>query len=132
MFNDNYLRAWITVAQNNPDKLFYTYTKSLPFIIRNRNVIDDTPNFIYTASYGGRYDSYIDEYNLRYSGVVFSEGEAIELGLEIDHDDSHAADPIKRHNSFALLLHGIQPKASKASEAIKTMKKNNVKFSYSK
>jgi hypothetical protein len=63
---------------------------------------------------------------------VFSEQEASDLGLEIDHDDSHAADPSKVNKDFALLIHGIQPKGSDASEAIKTLKKDGVKFAYSK
>jgi hypothetical protein len=87
---------------------------------------------VLTASRGGRLDHLIDEHNLRESVVVYSEQEADDLGLVIDHDDSHAAIPCNRYNSFALLIHGQQPKGSKASEAIKELKKNKVKFSYSK
>ena len=64
--------------------------------------------------------------------VVFSEAEAKEKGLEIDHDDSHAAVPEWRHNSFALLVHGVQPKGSKAAEALKILKRDKVKHSYSR
>jgi hypothetical protein len=35
-------------------------------------------------------------------------------------------------NSFALLIHGTQPKNSKGSKAIKEMKLKGTKFSYSK
>jgi hypothetical protein len=77
-------------------------------------------------------DHLIDEHNLRESVVVYSEQQADDLGLVIDHDDSHAAIPSQRYNSFALLIHGQQPKGSKASEAIKELKANNVKYSYSK
>jgi hypothetical protein len=34
-------------------------------------------------------------------------------------------------DSFALLIHGTQPKGSKGSKAIKEMKANGTKFSYS-
>ena len=64
----------------------------------------------------------IEEFNLRSAKVVFSEAEAAELGLEIDHDDSHAAKPSLRDNSFALLIHGTQPKGSAASVALKELK----------
>ncbi len=61
----------------------------------------------------------------------FSEAEAEALGYEIDHTDELAAIPEIRDESFALLIHGVQPKGSKASDAIKQLKKEKVKFSYS-
>ena len=60
--------------------------------------------------------------NFDHEYFVFSEKEAADLNLEIDHDDSHAADVSKRDESFALLIHGVQPKGSKASAALKTLK----------
>jgi hypothetical protein len=66
------------------------------------------------ASKGGKLDNMIDQYNLKYAEVVYSEQEAKEKGLEIDHDDSHAYD---FNHSFALLIHGTQPKGSKAAAA---------------
>jgi hypothetical protein len=64
----------------------------------------------------------IDEFNLRSAKVVFSEAEAYQLGLDIDHDDSHAAKPTLRDDSFALLIHGTQPAGSQASTALKELK----------
>lgn len=129
-FNQKYFRAWQYVAEWNPDRLFYAYTKSLNYWL------DDEPhlptNLVLTASRGGRLDHKIEEHNLREAVVVYSEQEADDLGLVIDHDDSHAAIPSQRHNSFALLIHGQQPKGSEASKAIKELKANKVKFSYSK
>ena len=63
-----------------------------------------------TASYGGTRDELIGEYNLRSAIVVENEEEANKLGLEIDHDDSIA---ISNGPSFALLIHGPQPKGGK-------------------
>ena len=54
--------------------------------------------------------------------MVYSEAEAVALGLAIDHDDSHAARPSLRDQDFALLIHGTQPKGTKASEALKRLK----------
>ena len=120
-FSQQYMEAWYTVALLNPKILFYAYTKSLRFWL----AINEFPilhNFVLTASYGGTHDHLIDEFNLRSTKVVFSEAEAEELGLAIDHDDSHAAKPSLRDNSFALLIHGTQPAGSEASTALKKLK----------
>jgi hypothetical protein len=131
-FNQKYFDAAIEVAESNPDKLFYAYTKSLNFWIKRQDKVNSLRNFVLTASLGGRLDHLIDEHNLRYSKVVFSEQEAKDLGLEIDHDDYHAAYPRSKQKSFSLLIHGIQPKGSEASKALQLLKKNKVKYSYSR
>ena len=53
---------------------------------------------------------------------MFSEAEADALGLDIDHDDSHAARPSLAQQDFALLIHGTQPKDTEASKALKALK----------
>jgi len=131
-FKNDYLFAWINVAMMNPEKLFYAYTKSLKYWVENLALIQAVDNFVLTASYGGRDDWLIDKYNLRSTKVVFSEAEAAEAGLEIDHDDSHAARPSLKNQDFALLIHGTQPKDTEASEALKLLKKNKVKHSYNR
>ena len=120
-FNQEYMHAWYAVALNNPRTLFYAYTKSLRYWLSVRE-FPELWNFVLTASYGGTHDHLIDEFNLRSAKVVFSEAEAAELGLAIDHDDTHAAKPTLRDDSFALLLHGTQPKDSEASKALKALK----------
>lgn len=129
-FNQDYFDAWLAVACANRDVLFYAYTKSLPYWLRRRDMIPS--NFILTASYGGEHDAMIAEYGFRSAKVVFSEQEAAELGLEIDHDDSHAANPDIRNQDFALLIHGIQPAGSEAAAAIKQLKADGVQFAYSR
>lgn len=114
----NYFQAWLMVAHANPDRLFYAYTKSLPFWVWAKSERLIPENFILTASYGGYQDKLIAEHNLRFAKVVFSVAEARKLKLPIDHDDSHAADPRKADKSFALLIHGAQPKGSDASKAV--------------
>ena len=120
-FSLPYMHAWYTVALLNPNTLFYAYTKSIKYLLSVRE-FPDIWNFVLTASHGGRDDHMIDEFNLRSAKVVFSEAEAAELGLEIDHDDSHAAKPSLRDQSFALLIHGTQPKGSEASTALRELK----------
>ena len=121
-FSQQYLDAWYIVALRNPKILFYAYTKSLRFWVGGVTEMPILHNFVLTASYGGRDDHMIDQFNLRSAKVVFSEAEAKELGLAIDHDDSHAAKPSLRDNSFALLIHGTQPAGAEASTALKKLK----------
>ena len=129
LFKPQYLQAWIDVAQANPSRLFYAYTKSLKYWVANRALLEQTPNLVLTASYGGRDDALIDEHGLRSVRVVYTEQEASDQGLPIDHDDSHAADPTQRDQSFALLIHGVQPKGSEAAKAKQAL---NGKGSYSR
>jgi hypothetical protein len=121
-FSPEYMWAWWLTASENPNTLFYAYTKSLRYWIDIPNEMPILDNFILTASYGGRSDHQINELGLRSAKVVFSEAEAEKLGLEIDHDDSHAARPSLRDQDFALLIHGTQPKGSEAATALKALK----------
>lgn len=129
-FNQAYFDAWTFVAFSNPKILFYAYTKSLPYWVNRIAGIPD--NFVLTASRGGRMDHMIEQYELRSVKVVFSEAEAKQLGLQIDHDDSHAAIPRLRDKDFALLIHGVQKAGSKAGKAMSELRKKGVAFSYSR
>lgn len=118
-FNTKYLRAWLAVIKRNPDILFYCYTKSNGLFVG----LELPDNFSVTFSRGGRQDHLITEHGLRESVVVYSHAQAAELGLEIDSDDSHAALPEYRGQSFALLIHGVQPKGSEAGKAVYALRK---------
>lgn len=111
-FNHTYFAAWMEMARKYPDMTIYAYTKALPFWQKYKNVMP--ANFVLTASEGGTHDYLIDVENFKSSQVVFSPANAEAKGLEIDHDDSHAAFGDK---SFATLLHGQQPPKSDASKA---------------
>ena len=115
-FNVKYLQAWIEVAKRNPDKIFYSYSKSLHFF--KQFALPE--NLVLTASRGGKYDNMIDLHGWKEALVVYSEQEAIDKGLEIDHDDTHAA---FGKDNFALLIHGTQPKGSAASVALSKLRK---------
>lgn len=127
-FSKNYLTAWINVANNNKDRLFYAYTKSLNFWLQTKKMLSRTRNFVLTASYGGRYDELIRQHRLRYAKVIFHPSQAGKL--EIDHDDSHAARPSLRQKNFCLLLHGQQPAKSEANQAIRKLRQEEVRFEY--
>jgi hypothetical protein len=115
-FNRNYFLAWCLVAQRNPEKIFYSYSKSLAVLAG----IPKPDNLVLTASRGGKHDDLIERLDWKEARVVYSEQEAADLGLEIDHDDTHAAFGKK---DFALLIHGTQPKGSAAGEALKVINK---------
>lgn len=119
-FSQNYFDAWIAVANAMPNVVFYAYTKSISFWINRLQQIPS--NFRLTASYGGRHDDLIETHKLRSAKVVYSVAEA--NGLPIDHDDSHAY--ASGNQSFALLLHGIQPKGSGASKALSVLRKEGI------
>jgi hypothetical protein len=112
-YSQIYFDGILQLSNNNPDIIFYTYTKSIPYWIARIGQIPS--NLRLTASIGGKHDNLIKEYNLKYAQVVYSEQEAKDLGLEIDHDDSHGFGASDK--PFALLIHGVQPAGSKASKA---------------
>ena len=115
-FNVKYLQAWIEVAKRNPDKVFYSYSKSLHLF--KQFALPE--NLVLTASRGGKHDDLIDLHGWKEALVVYSEEEAAERGLEIDHDDTHAA---FGEENFALLIHGTQPAGSMASQALQAIKR---------
>ena len=121
-FSAEYLQAWLFVARMHPDVLFYSYTKSVHFIPS-----DIPENFRLTFSEGGKYDDLIGD--RKRAKVIFDPLQAQILGIDIDHDDSHA---YGGNDSFALLIHGTQPAGSEASKAQKKMRAEKVNYSYSK
>lgn len=124
-FNQAYFDAWLTVATLNPDKTFYAYTKSNPYWVARLDSIPD--NFILTGSKGGRTDALLDEHSLKVATVVFSLDEA--GSLPIDHDEYYA---LNNKGSFALLIHGTQPRGSQSASAMRELKAKGVKYAYSR
>ena len=102
----------------NPHRQFYAYTKSLPFWVNRLSSISigNFPNLELIASRGGTKDKLIDEHQLKEAVVVYSEQEAKERNLEIDYTDYLAC---YGKESFALLIHGVQPK--RINQTIKTI-----------
>jgi len=119
-WTENYMKAWIMVAQGRPEQKFYAYTKSLGMWLALKDLIPS--NFYLTASFGGTLDYLIPKHPdvfTRVAHVVYTEDQAKELGLEIDHDDSHCLGD----KPFALLVHGSQRAGTEASQAISQRKK---------
>jgi hypothetical protein len=120
-YSEKYFLAWLNVALNNPLIVFYGYTKSLNFLVKYKSQIP--PNFRFTASYGGKLDHLISKHKLKYAKVVYTVKDASNLGLEIDHDDSHA---IIGKTSYALLLHGRQTAGTKAAAALALLRRQGI------
>lgn len=120
-FSMAYFEAWIQIAENNPDVLFYAYTKSVGYWVALKDSIP--ANLKLTASKGGTQDPLIAQHGLKYAEVVYTEQEAADKGMVIDHDDSNAYGQDK---SFALLLHGGQPKGSAAAKALSALKAQGI------
>jgi len=110
-----YMEAWMDVARHNPDITFYAYTKMLSDWLELHSKMP--ANFMLTASVGGINDRMIVQYPdvfRRVAHVVYTEQEAIDRGLEVDHDDSHCLGD----KPFALLVHSVQRAGSDAQAAI--------------
>lgn len=121
-FNQKYFDAWMIVAKAMPEKTFYAYTKSFKYWVARLDSIPE--NFHLTASKGSKHDELIEQYNLKNVEIVYSEEEAIEKGIEIDHDDSHCYNrEVKR---FALLIHGTQAAGSDAMNAVLKLRSKGV------
>jgi len=103
-FSKRYMKGWIRAAVRRPLSSFYGYTKRIELLLELRDSFPE--NFRLVASLGGKFDRLIMKYGLRHARIVHSEAEARFYGLEIDHDDSHAA---FGNENFALLVHGTQP-----------------------
>jgi hypothetical protein len=115
-YNQTYFNAWMEVAKKRSDIIFYAYTKSIGYWV---NQLGNIPsNFKLNASYGGKQDALIEQYNLKYAKVVYSVEQA--GNLKIDHDDTSA---YMHDESFCLLIHNTQPKGSEASKALSKLRK---------
>jgi len=117
-YSQPYFDAWLNVAMLNREIRFYAYTKSLPFWVNRLDSIKlgEFQNMELIASRGGTKDKLIDKHQLKEAVVVYSEKEAKERNLEIDYTDYLAC---YGKESFALLIHGVQPK--RINQTIKTI-----------
>ena len=122
MFKQWYFESYLNLAENNPAWRIYFYSKAIKFLVTFKQRIANAHNFIPNASLGGTHDHLIAESGIRSARVVWSEQEALDLGLEIDRDDSLASNP--EGGDFAILLHGNQKPGSAAAEALREIKRH--------
>ena len=120
-YSQSYFNAWMKAASYFPNVVFYSYTKSIKFLLEYTTAFGGLPkNFVFTCSRGGKYDNLIPATMTKSAKVFFSQDEADALGLEIDHTDDLA---ISCSDDFALVIHGAQPAGSEASKALSANRK---------
>lgn len=121
-FSDDYLCAWIRIAQSTPDVLFYAYTKEVERIKRHV-VFPINLRFIY--SFGGRQDDLIDVDTDRHADV-FPTVEALEQAGYTDQEDSDLLAICLPTNKIGIVANNI-PTANKrfAGRTMRTMRPNN-------
>ena len=120
-YSQSYFNAWMQAASFFPNIVFYSYTKSIKFLLEYIAAHGGLPkNFVFTCSKGGKYDNLIPSTMVKSAKVFFNMDEANALGLEIDHTDDLA---ISGSDDFALVIHGSQPAGSAASKALSANKK---------
>lgn len=96
-FNQGYFDMWLQVAKENPEIEMWAYTKSLQYWVNRINEIPD--NLVLTASYGGRQDDLIEQYNLK-NVKVYESQSLVPSERPIDNNDDWARKP---NINFALL-----------------------------
>ena len=62
-YSQSYFDKWVAYCKENKDVEFWAYTKSLNFWVKRIKEIPE--NLTLTASYGGKHDNLIKEYNLK-------------------------------------------------------------------
>lgn len=114
-FTYSYFAAWMAVATAFPGIKFYSYSKSLPFIVRGKKEGIIPPNFYFTASKGGKFDYLIEPNGFKSVTVTTTEDQTAAVkatGGKFDHDDSLALGDA----DFFLQVHGQQPKGTPAAK----------------
>lgn len=85
-----YAKLWMSIARNNPEVTFYTYTKEVALFKSFKKSIPN--NFIVIYSFGGKQDHLIDVENDRHSDVFTNYEQMIAEGyVDIADDDKQAA-----------------------------------------
>lgn len=84
-FSREYLEAWIDIARDFPDVLFYAYTKEVTLL---REYVDIAPtNFRWVYSMGGKQDNLIDVENERHADVFTDMNEMEAKGYTSQEDN---------------------------------------------
>lgn len=106
-FSQKYFDMWVDICNKNPNIEFWAYNKSINYWINQINNIPD--NLVLTASYGGKYDNLISEYNLK-NVKVYKNINNVPLGIPIDYNDDLARN--KNIKEFALLDNSYNKKTN--------------------
>jgi hypothetical protein len=130
-YNGEYLQAWVEAAKRFPNVIFYAYTKSLPFLLKYKEIINQVPNFKLNISAGSAKPELEGEVGYPVASVFQTPEEVLAAGQLIDLDDSIARDK-KNTSNFALLVHGMQTKELDTPDITKNRLRNEVFMKYYK
>jgi len=130
-YDGRYLFAWIDVAKKMPYLEFYAYTKSLPFVKKHKNLIDDVDNFKINISAGSAHPELEGILNYPVVDVFQTPEEVLKAGQLIDLDDSIAYNK-ENVKDFALLIHGQQTLDLGIPDLTKDTVRNTVFMKYYK
>lgn len=105
-FSDDYLEAWLHIAANRPDILFYAYTKE---VSRFRRVMPEIPptNFLWLYSMGGREDHLIDPDTDRHADV-WPDEQSIEAAGYVSQDASDLLAVLAQSNRIGIPANNIK------------------------
>tara|TARA_R100000664_G_scaffold14422_1_gene22672 strand:+ start:20 stop:625 length:606 start_codon:yes stop_codon:yes gene_type:complete len=92
-YSPEYLNKWLKIANNNPNIIFYSYTKSIPLV----NKINKPSNFIFIYSEGSKVDFLINTKKDRHAKIFNNEKDLLNNGyINASNDDLLALTPNKK------------------------------------
>ena len=92
-YSPKYLDKWLTIARNNPNIIFYSYTKSIPLV----NKVNLPKNYLMIYSEGGKQDNLINKNEHRHAKIFNNEKELLKAGyIDASGDDLLALTPNKK------------------------------------
>lgn len=104
-FSKKYFQAWVKVAIARPDVKFFGYTKVLPYVNFAK-----PDNFRLVYSFGGVLDNKVTSEPVAYVVNTVADAESKSLQVSCQTNPSDDYDFVMAGQSFALVLHGTQPK----------------------
>ena len=99
-YSPKYLNKWVKIAENNPDIIFYGYSKSIPLL----KALKNTPeNFKFVYSMGSKVDHLINIEQDRHAAIFNNEGDLLKNGyINASNNDLLA---ITENNKVGLIYH---------------------------
>ena len=93
-YSPKYLNKWVTIARNNPDTIYYSYTKSVQMV---KDLKNKPENLKIIFSEGGKQDHLIDYENDRHAKIFNNQEELLAAGyIDASGDDLKALTPNKK------------------------------------
>ena len=93
-YSPKYLNKWVKLAENNPNTIYYSYTKSVQMV---KDLENKPENLKIIFSEGGKQDHLIDYENDRHAKIFNNQSELLDAGyIDASGDDLKALTPNKK------------------------------------